>query len=53
MNYKYGSRIYYQVCCITEENFDYGTCSKYLAYSIESQVVGFIIQTSVVKSFPR
>ena len=26
-----------------KENFGYGTCSKYLAYSIESQVVGFRI----------
>ena len=28
-------------------NLGYGTCSKYLAYSIESQVVGFGIETSV------
>ena len=34
-----------------KENFGYATCSKYLAYSIESQVAGFRIQASVVKSF--
>ena len=26
-----------------QENFGYGTCSKYLGYSIESQVAGFRI----------
>ena len=31
-------------------NLGYGDCSKYLAYSIESQVVGFEIQASVVES---
>ena len=36
-----------------KENFGYGTCSKYLAYSIESQVVGLRIQMSVIKSFYR
>ena len=34
-----------------KNNFGYGTCSKYLAYSIESQFASFRIQTSVVKSF--
>ena len=34
-----------------KENFGYATCSKYLAYSIESQVAGLRIQTSVIKSF--
>ena len=34
-----------------KENFGYATCSKYLAYSIESQVAGFRIQDSVIKSF--
>ena len=29
-------------------NLDYRDCSKYLAYSIESQIEGFGIQTSVV-----
>ena len=33
-----------------KENLVYGTCSKYLSYSIEIQVVGFRIQTSVVES---
>ena len=36
-----------------KENFGCGTCSKYLAYSIESQVAGFRIQASVMKSFYR
>ena len=36
-----------------KENFGYGACSKYLAYSIESQVVGLRIQMSVIKSFYR
>ena len=36
-----------------KEIFGYGTCSKYLAYSIESQAVGFRIQASVMKSFYR
>ena len=36
-----------------QDNFGYGTCSKYLAYSIESQVAGFRIQASVMKSFYR
>ena len=36
-----------------KENFGCGTCSKYLAYSIESQVGGFRIQASVMKSFYR
>ena len=31
----------------------YGDCSKYLAYSSESQVVGFGIQALVVESFLR
>ena len=40
--------------CITEKGvFGYGTCSKCLAYSIESQVEGFREQTSMVKSFSR
>ena len=30
-------------------NLGYGTCSKYLAYSIESQVVGFGIVVEVVE----
>ena len=34
-------------------SFGYGTCSKYLACSIESQAVGFRIKTSVMKSFYR
>ena len=34
-------------------NLGYGDCSTYLAYSIESQVVGFRIQASVVESFFR
>ena len=34
-------------------NLGYGDCSKYLAYSIESQAVGFGIQSSVVESFFR
>ena len=36
-----------------KEIFGYGTCSKYLACSIESQAVGFRIQASVMKSFYR
>ena len=32
-------------------NLDYGDCSKYLAYSIDSRVVGFRILASVVESF--
>ena len=36
-----------------KENFGCGTCSKFLAYSIESQVGGFGIQSSVMKSFYR
>ena len=36
-----------------KESFGYGTCSNYLACSIESQAVGFIIQASVMKSFYR
>ena len=32
-------------------NLGYGTSSKYLAYSIESQVVGFGIQASVWNPF--
>ena len=36
-----------------KESFGYGTCSNYLACSIESQVVGFRIQVSVMKSFYR
>ena len=31
----------------------YGNCLKYLAYSIESGIVGFGIQASVVESFFR
>ena len=31
-------------------NLGYGDCSKYLAYSIESQVVGFRVQASLVES---
>ena len=34
-----------------KESFGYGTYSKYLACSIESQAVGFRIQASVMKSF--
>ena len=34
-------------------NLGYGDCSKYLAYSIESQVLGFGIQGLVVESFFR
>ena len=35
-----------------KENFGYATCSKYLAYSIESQVADFSrIQASVIKAF--
>ena len=46
------------MCCIgtveyRKENFGCGTCSKYLAYSVESQVAGFRIQASVMKSFYR
>ena len=36
-----------------EGNLGYGDCSKYLAYSIESQIVGFRIQASVAESFFR
>ena len=36
-----------------KESFGYGTCSKYLACSIESQAVGFRIKTSMMKSFYR
>ena len=36
-----------------KESFGYGTCSNYLACSIESQAVGFRIQVSVMKSFHR
>ena len=32
-------------------NLGYGTCSKYLTYSIESQVVGFGIQASMWNPF--
>ena len=35
------------------ENFGCGTRSNYLAYSIESQVAGFIIQASVIELFYR
>ena len=38
---------------VRKEIFGYGTCSKYLACSIESQAVGFRIQASVMKSFYR
>ena len=34
-------------------NLGYCDCSKYLAYSIESQVLGFGIQGLVVESFFR
>ena len=34
-----------------KESFVYGTCSNYLAYSIESQVAGFGIQASMKNSF--
>ena len=34
-----------------KENFGYATCSKYLAYSIESQVAGFRIQAPVISPF--
>ena len=34
-----------------KENFGYGTCSKYFAYSIVSQ--GFRIHASVMESFYR
>ena len=34
-------------------NLGYGDCSKFLAYSIESQVAGFGIQSSVVEFFFR
>ena len=36
-----------------KESFGYGTCSKYLACSIDSQAVGFRIMASVTKSFYR
>ena len=36
-----------------KENFGCGTCSKYLAYYIESQVASFRIQASAMKSFYR
>ena len=36
-----------------KESLGYGTCSKYLAYSIESQAGGFRMQASVMKSFYR
>ena len=32
-----------------EGNLGYGDCSKYLAYFIESQIVGFGIQASLSK----
>ena len=34
-------------------NLGYGGCSKYLAYPIKTQVVGFGIMASVVGSFFR
>ena len=34
-------------------NLCYGDCTKYLAYSIEIQVVGFGIQALVVEFFLR
>ena len=34
-------------------NLGYGTCSKYLAYSIENQVVDFEVQASVWNPFLR
>ena len=36
-----------------EGNLGFGDCSKYLAYSIESQNVGFGTQASTVESFFR
>ena len=36
-----------------KENFGCGSCSNYLACSIESQAAGFRIQASVMKSFDR
>ena len=36
-----------------KESLGYGTSSKYLPCSIESQAVGFKIQVSVMKSFHR
>ena len=36
-----------------KESFGYGTCSNYLACSIESQAAGFRKQASVMKSFYR
>ena len=36
-----------------KESFGYGTCSKYLACSIESKAMGFRIQALVMKSFYR
>ena len=34
-------------------NLSYGDCSKYLTYSIESQVVVFGIRATVIESFFR
>ena len=36
-----------------KESFGYGTCSKYVAYFIESQAAGFRMLASVIKSFYR
>ena len=38
---------------LRKESLGYGTCSKYLAYSIENQAGGFRIQASVAKFFYR
>ena len=40
MNYYHGRRIYYRCFAQQESNLGYGDRSKYLAYFIESQVVG-------------
>ena len=44
---------HYQSFAQQKGNVGYGDCSKYLAYSIDSQLVGFGMQGLVVESFFR
>ena len=50
MNELHGKEFIIGVSHNRKGNLGYGDSSKYLAYSIESQVVGFGIQASLVES---
>ena len=50
MNEVHGKEFIIGVSHNKKGNLGYGDCSKYLAYSIESQVVGFGIQVPLVES---